>query len=122
VGPTSTLVRRRRSLLALAFLALALALVLARSGEAAAAPLSIRVDGNRFVNGAGQTVRLLGVNHASFEYACEFGYAYDDGHMDDADAAAIASWNASAVRIPSTRTAGWGSTAAPATNRGRPSR
>jgi endoglucanase len=91
----------RRSLLALLALACALALGgLARSGEAAAAPLSIRVDGNHFVNGAGQTVRLLGVNHASFEYACELGYGYDDGHMDDADAAAIASWNASAVRIP----------------------
>lgn len=69
-------------------------------GRAAAVPLSIAVSGNRFVNGAGQTVRLLGVNHPSFEYACEYGYAYDDGDMDAADAAAIASWHATAVRIP----------------------
>jgi endoglucanase len=69
-------------------------------GSAAATPLSISVSGNRFVDGAGQTVRLLGVNHPSFEYACEFGYAYDDGHMDAADAAAIASWHATAVRVP----------------------
>jgi hypothetical protein len=77
-----------------------LACALAPAGAAAAAPLSIKVDGNHFVNGDGQTVRLLGANHPSFEYACQFGYGYDDGHMDDADAAAVASWNASAVRVP----------------------
>jgi endoglucanase len=68
--------------------------------NAAAAPLSISVSGNHFVNGSGQTVRLLGVNHPSFEYACVDGYAYDDGKMDAADAAAIASWHATAVRVP----------------------
>lgn len=85
------------------FAALASAVLLcalAQSGQASPAPLSIRVDGNHFVNGAGQTIRLLGVNHPSFEYACDQGYAYDDGHMDDADAAAVASWNATAVRVP----------------------
>jgi endoglucanase len=70
------------------------------SGRAADVPLSIAVQGNHFVNGAGQTVRLLGVNHPSFEYACEEGYAYNDGNMDAADAAAIASWHATAVRVP----------------------
>ena len=48
----------------------------------------------------GQTIRLLGVNHPSSEYACVDGYGYNDGHMEAADAAAIASWNANAVRIP----------------------
>ncbi|MGD9736391.1 MAG: glycoside hydrolase family 5 protein [Solirubrobacterales bacterium] len=91
----------RRSLAKLAALAtVLLASALAQAGAAAAAPLSIKVEGNHFVNGDGQTVRLLGVNHPSFEYACQFGYGYDDGHMDDADAAAIAAWNASAVRVP----------------------
>ena len=70
------------------------------AGEAGSVPLSIAVQGNHFVNGAGQTVRLLGVDHASFEYACEEGYAYDDGNMDAADASAIASWKATAVRVP----------------------
>ena len=79
-----------------AFISLA---VIAAPG-AAAAPLSIRVAGNHLVNGDGQTIRLLGVNHPSFEYACEIGYAYDDGHMDAADAAAVASWGADAVRVP----------------------
>jgi endoglucanase len=69
-------------------------------GKAANVPLSIQISGNHFVNGAGQTVRLLGVDHASFEYACVDGFGYNDGHMDDADAAAIASWHANAVRVP----------------------
>jgi endoglucanase len=69
-------------------------------GRAATVPLSIAVHGNHFVNGSGQTVRLLGVNHASFEYACEQGWGYNDGHMDATDAAAIASWHATAVRVP----------------------
>jgi hypothetical protein len=68
--------------------------------EAAQAGPSIAISGNHFVNGAGQTVRLLGVNHASFEYGCVDGFGYSDGHMDDADAADIASWGATAVRIP----------------------
>ena len=63
-------------------------------------PLSIRVSGNHFVDGAGQTIRLLGVDHASSEYACAQGWGYNDGHQDDADAAAVAAWHANAVRIP----------------------
>jgi endoglucanase len=95
--------RRARLLLpALAVIASALALSLlgGTSGSAAAVPLSISVQGNHFVDGSGQTVRLLGVNHPSFEYACEYGYAYNDGNMNAADAAAIASWHATAVRVP----------------------
>src|ERR1700761_3827824 len=80
--------------------AVLLLVALAQAPPAAASPLSIRVEGNHFVNGAGQTIRLLGVDHSSLEYACVDGFGYDDGHMDDADAAAIASWNADAVRVP----------------------
>ena len=77
------------------------ALVLGHSaGRADESPLSISISGNHFVNGSGQTIRLLGVNHASFEYACVDGFGYDGGHMDDADAEAVASWNANAVRVP----------------------
>jgi aryl-phospho-beta-D-glucosidase BglC (GH1 family) len=88
----------RRLLPALA--ALALMVALGGTGARAATPLSIKIIGNHFVNGSGQTIRLLGVNHQSFEFACAQGFAYDDGLMDDADAAAIASWNANAVRVP----------------------
>src|ERR1700761_8289795 len=69
-------------------------------GAAAAVPLSIRVEGNHFVNGEGQTIRLLGVDRTSSEYGCVDGFGYDDGHYDEADAAAIAAWNANAVRVP----------------------
>jgi endoglucanase len=88
----------RRLLPALA--ALALMVALGGTAARAATPLSIKIVGNHFVNGDGQTIRLLGVNHQSFEFACVDGFGYDDGLMDDADAAAIASWNANAVRVP----------------------
>jgi hypothetical protein len=69
-------------------------------GSAAAKHLSISIVGKHFVNGAGHTIRLLGVNHTSSEYGCVDGFGYDDGHFNNADAAAIASWGANAVRIP----------------------
>ena len=82
------------------FVAVVVVLLAQAAGTASAAPPSIAIQGNHFVNGAGQTVRLLGVNHPSFEYACAFGYAYSDGNTDAQDAAAIASWHATAVRVP----------------------
>ncbi|MGH2894132.1 MAG: glycoside hydrolase family 5 protein, partial [Solirubrobacteraceae bacterium] len=86
---------------AVAGIACAIVLVLGQApSRAAAAPLSISIQGNHFVDGADQTVRLLGVNHPSSEYACVDGFGYNDGHQDDADAAAVASWNADAVRVP----------------------
>jgi hypothetical protein len=62
--------------------------------------LSISVNGNSFVNGAGAKVRLLGVDRPGTEYACEQGWGYSSGPIDAADAAAIKAWNADAVRIP----------------------
>jgi endoglucanase len=95
---------RRLGSVSLALLAIGCAIAFSlfggAPGKAAVVPLSISISGNHFVNGAGQTVRLLGVNHASFEYGCVDGFGYNDGHMDQADAAAIASWHANAVRVP----------------------
>jgi hypothetical protein len=94
---------RRKSVLRRAMVAAVAATLLlaaAAAGSAAAAPLSIRVDGNHFVNGEGQAIRLLGVDRTSSEYGCVDGFGYDDGHFDAADAAAIASWDANAVRVP----------------------
>lgn len=102
-GDTAMRSRRRAGRSMRATMAVACALVvgvLAQASSAAAAPLSIRIEGNHFVNGAGQTIRLLGVDRTSSEYGCVDGFGYDDGHFDDADAAAIASWNANAVRVP----------------------
>src|SRR3954452_670636 len=75
-------------------------LALVAAPAAASTPLSISIKGKHFVNGAGHVVRLLGVNHTSAEYGCVDGFGYDDGHFDDADAAAIRSWKANAVRVP----------------------
>jgi endoglucanase len=69
-------------------------------GAASAAPLSIAVSGNHFIDRSGNTVRLLGVNRQSTEYACFNGYAYANGTIDKADTDAIAAWHATAVRIP----------------------
>jgi hypothetical protein len=75
----------------------ALGLATATVPATANVPLSIAIDGNHFVNGAGQTVRLLGVDQPGTEYACYYGY---DPGESVADAAAIAAWHANAVRIP----------------------
>jgi endoglucanase len=89
--------RPPRTLIALLLAALVL---VAAPAAVAATPLSIKVEGNHLVDGEGQTIRLLGVDRTSTEYACAQNYALDDGHFDDADAAAIAAWNADAVRVP----------------------
>ena len=86
----------------LAGLALAIAVSALGSspGRAAAVPLSIVVQGNHFINQAGQTVRLVGVDEPGTEYACEQGWGYTQSAEDPGDAAAIAAWRANAVRIP----------------------
>jgi hypothetical protein len=96
MGSDARRILRRTPLFIVALLAAALVAVPA----AAAAPLSISIVGNHFVNGEGQTIRLLGVDRTSSEYGCVDGFGYDDGHFDAADAAAIAAWGANAVRVP----------------------
>ena len=98
--PPRKLVRIGRSLCAVALISCAAIIGVFSATALAAAPLSIRIEGNHFVNGDGQAIRLLGVDRTSSEYACVDGFGYDDGHFDDADAAAIASWDANAVRVP----------------------
>jgi hypothetical protein len=66
----------------------------------ASVPLSIAISGNHFVNGAGATVRLLGVDVPSTEYACDQGWGYSSLPLTPATADAIAAWHADAVRVP----------------------
>jgi hypothetical protein len=66
----------------------------------AGTPFSITISGNHFVNGAGATVRLLGVDVPSTEYACDQGWGYASQPLTLATADAIASWHANAVRVP----------------------
>jgi hypothetical protein len=63
-------------------------------------PVSVSVVGNRLVNAAGATTRLLGVNRSGSEYACEQGWGIFDGPTDAASVAAMAGWHINAVRIP----------------------
>src|SRR5205809_5626473 len=67
---------------------------------AQAASLSVRIAGNHFVDGAGRTVRLLGVNRSGTEYECMANNGFFDGPSDAASVAAMASWNIDAVRVP----------------------
>ncbi|MBG0851193.1 cellulase family glycosylhydrolase [Streptomyces spinoverrucosus] len=63
-------------------------------------PPALRVSGNKLVDAAGTTRRLLGVNRSGGEFACVQGYGIWDGPVDDASVKAIADWNANTVRIP----------------------
>jgi endoglucanase len=93
---------RRMGQLAFVVAMMACSMLVAPQPPAAvsAPPFSIAVVGNHFVNGAGQTIRLLGVNREGTEYACVNGTGYSVGPEDASDAVAIASWRTNAVRIP----------------------
>uniref|UniRef100_A0AAU2VER3 Endoglucanase n=1 Tax=Streptomyces sp. NBC_00003 TaxID=2903608 RepID=A0AAU2VER3_9ACTN len=60
----------------------------------------LRASGNKLVDAAGTTRRLLGVNRSGGEFMCVQGRGFFDGPVDDASVAAIADWHANAVRIP----------------------
>jgi endoglucanase len=65
----------------------------------------LHVQGNRIVDGAGQTVRLRGFNHSGTEYACVEGWgifdAPDHTRPSPSVVTAMAGWTgANAVRVP----------------------
>ena len=61
---------------------------------------SVHVQGNALVDSAGRRVRLRGVSRSGTEYACAQGWGIFDGPSDTASVRAIASWRATAVRVP----------------------
>jgi endoglucanase len=84
----------------LGLLILTLATTVVGSSASLREPFAIRVSGNRLVDGQGRTVRLLGVNRSSFEFACSSGYALYEGPTGAAAIAAMTSWHINVVRIP----------------------
>jgi endoglucanase len=60
----------------------------------------LKVSGNTFVDAAGKTVVLHGVNRSGGEFACVQNNGFWDGPMDAASVTAIKSWNVNAVRVP----------------------
>ncbi len=72
----------------------------ARAADKATPALSVRVQGNTLVDGAGNPVRLLGVDRSGTEYACAQGWGIFDGPSDATSIAAMAAWHINAVRVP----------------------
>jgi hypothetical protein len=68
--------------------------------------LSIRVQGNRFVNGLGQSVQLRGVSYSGYESTAVQGWNPGDpsgaqaGQGGGPNWSAIAAWKANTLRIP----------------------
>ena len=62
--------------------------------------LSIRVVGNKFIDGSGATLRLRGVNHSGTEYACVQGWGLFSGPGHESVFIGMEKWKINAVRIP----------------------
>lgn len=78
----------------------ALAVIALWAAPASAAAPWIGVRGSRLVDGAGDPVRLLGVNRSGTEYSCQQGYGFFDGPSDAASIRAMVRWHINAVRVP----------------------
>ena len=72
----------------------------ATTAALAAPAVVVSSSGNRLVDGAGNPIRLLGVDRSGSEYACIQGWGFFDGPSDATSAAAIKSWHTNAVRVP----------------------
>jgi endoglucanase len=104
VTPSNRRRRRIRRGIALATALASFALVTAREPGADAAAsgapaLSIRVKGNRLVDGTGKTVRLLGVNRPGMDVRTASGECWSIP-PNPAEITALAAWKINAVRIP----------------------
>ncbi len=93
-------------LLAALGLAAVWTLIAATSDAAPASKLSVRVQGNRLVDGSGAVVRLRGVNYSGFEFVAVGGWSPADpsgaqaGQAGGPKWSAISDWKANAVRLP----------------------
>jgi endoglucanase len=101
--------RRLTARLLLILVALGLLLAVPAAAEATGNATDVRIRGNRFLDGNGNTFRLLGVNLSSAEFTCvepTYGNPYRQQTgvwalpTDDTAIAAMASWHMTAVRVP----------------------
>jgi len=93
------------ALVAVAALQLGVGVIVAPAASAATSfsgPPVVRVSGNQLVDGGGNPIRLIGVDHSGSEYACVGGYGFLNPSNSDTPSmiAAMKSWNINAVRLP----------------------
>jgi endoglucanase len=103
-------VRRAAALLAGMLGVLLAVLIAGHATVQASTPLAVYVNGNHFVNGDGNIVRLTGTGADSTEYACADQYAYSSYDVATAEPGdpvgagqafqSMASWGANVTRIP----------------------
>src|SRR4051795_6732739 len=60
----------------------------------------LKVSGNKLVDPAGATVRLLGINRAGTEYMCVQQGKIFDGSSGNSTITAMLTWNINTVRLP----------------------
>lgn len=103
-------------------LALVAALLFVLAGSAGigttATTLSIRVSGNKLVDGQGHVVQLRGVNRSSFEYACAQGWGLHEPPDNRTLIPAIKKWKVSVIRLPLNEACWLGLSSVPAAYRG----
>jgi endoglucanase len=104
-------------------LALIASLAFALAGSAGATSsatttLTIKVSGNKLVNGQGDLVQLRGVNRSSFEYACAQGWGFHEDPDNKTVIGAMKTWHVNAVRVPLNEACWLGLPSAPAAYRG----
>ena len=94
----------RVRVLAVATIVALLVATIVHSVDAGAAPALTApvptVVGDQIVDSSGTPIRLDGVDASGTEDACVLGRGFSWGPMDQAEAASIASWHATAVRVP----------------------
>jgi endoglucanase len=68
------------------------------AAQASSVP-SLTVRGNHFVNGAGRTIQLRGVDRSSFVSYCSDGYGFAQGPVTQAGVNAIHAWHVNMIRL-----------------------
>ncbi len=88
-------------------------------------PLVVKVQGNRLVDGSGNTLQLRGANYSGYEAACILGYCGNDasgaqdGQANGPKLAEMATWHINVIRFPLNEASWFGLTTYDATGASR---